>query len=147
MFWFIVLLLIAGAGFYFYQKLMAIEQEIRAEQASEAARASATAGDVPEETVAGKEVHQKAVAVEPPGIVVEEREPTVAETPVADEGVTPEEEILAAVKNLPGIKQTALYESFSDIEKKKFQRMVKKLTDEGQLKREKEGSSYVLHPV
>ena len=32
MFWFIILLLFVGAGFYFYQKMMAIEREIRAEQ-------------------------------------------------------------------------------------------------------------------
>ncbi|MCW8891926.1 MAG: hypothetical protein OQL18_01250, partial [Deltaproteobacteria bacterium] len=35
MFWFIVLLLIVGAGFYFYQKMMTIEREIRAEQDGE----------------------------------------------------------------------------------------------------------------
>ena len=38
MFWFIVLLLVAGAGFYFYQKLSTIEREIRAEQDAERAR-------------------------------------------------------------------------------------------------------------
>ena len=76
-----------------------------------------------------------------------DREPTIAETPVPDETLSTEGEILAAVKNLPGIKQTDLYRSFSDVDKKKFQQTVKKLADAGTLKREKQGSSYILFPA
>jgi len=136
MFWFIVLLLVAGAGFYFYQKLTAIEREIRAEQDAEKSRAVTTAAVVEKEEPRDK-----------PQEPVVKREPTVAETPVPDEFSSTEGELLAAVRNLPGIKQTELYQSFSDIEKKKFQKMVKKLADDGDLRREKQGNSYILFPA
>ena len=149
MFWFIVLLLVAGAGFYFYQKLTTIEREIRAEQAAERGRATASSATVP-----AQEPEPEVKEVEPvpePEVAVEleavDREPTIAETPVADEFASPEEEILAAVKNLPGIKQIELYKSFPDFDKKKFQQMVKQLADDGDITREKQGSSYILFPA
>ena len=143
MFWFIVLLAIAGAGFYFYQKLTTIEREIRAEQAAEKARAAASGP---------KAVEKAKVEPEPepepePVLVAVEREPTIAETPVPDEFSSTEDEILAAVNNLPGIRQTELSESFPDIEKKKFQQSVKKLADNGSVRREKDCSSYLIFPV
>ena len=137
MFWFIVLLLVAGAGFYFYQKLTTIEREIRAEQIAEKSRAVASSPEVVEQ--------EKTEAV--PELVAVDREPTIAETPVPDGPSTTDDEILAAVKNLPGIKQTELYESFPDVEKKKFQQMVKKLSDNGSIRREKQGVSYILFPA
>jgi uncharacterized membrane protein len=82
-----------------------------------------------------------------PELEAVEREPTIAETPVPDESLSTEDEIIAAVKNLPGIKQTELYESFPDVEKKKFQLAVKQLADKGIVRREKVGSSYQLYPV
>ncbi len=136
MVWFIVLLLVAGAGFYFYQKLTAIEREIRAEQDAEKSRAAASSPEVVEP--------EKPEAA--PELVAVDREPTVAETPVPDESLSTDDEILAAVKNLPGIKQTELYESFADIEKKKFQQLVKKLADSGSIRREKKGNSYLIFP-
>lgn len=137
MFWFIVLLLVAGAGFYFYQKLSTIEREIRAEQDAERARSIAASPEPAKKEEVKQEVEVEAV----------DREPTIAETPVPDETLSTEGEILAAVKNLPGIKQTDLYRSFSDVDKKKFQQTVKKLADAGTLKREKQGSSYILFPA
>lgn len=134
MFWFIVLLLVAGAGFYFYQKLMAIEREIRADQEAELLRDSAPGSDSPI-------VEEKPVAVET------ENEPTVAETPVMDRSMTLEDELLAAVKNLPGIKQTEVYSSFPDVDRKKLQQLLKEFEEKGLLRREKKGSSYSLFPA
>ncbi|HEY5674481.1 MAG TPA: hypothetical protein VIR78_12295 [Malonomonas sp.] len=137
MFWFIMLLLVAGAGFYFYQKLTTIEREIRTEQAAEKARAVASSAEVvePEQPE------------EVPELVAVEREPTIAETPVPVVFASFEDEILAAINNLPGIRQTELSASFPDVEKKKFQQTLKKLADDGSVRREKEGSSYQLFPV
>lgn len=145
MFWFIVVLLIAGAGFYFYQKLMNIEREIRAEQ--EAGKAGSAA---PQPSAAGKtepEPVREEEATGPPVVTPEVEKMAAKATPVPDEGMTTEEEIVVAVTNLPGIKQTELYTSFPDIDKKKLQQMIKELADSGKLKREKQGSSYLLHPA
>jgi len=57
-----------------------------------------------------------------------------------------EDEILAAVNNLPGVKQTELYDSFTDVTKKHLQQVLKEMDDSGKLKREKKGSSYLLYP-
>ena len=147
MFWFIVLLLVAGAGFYFYQKLTTIEREIRAEQAAEKDRAahSRSEADKPEQPEA--EPEEEPEPESEPELVAVDREPTIAETPVPAEISSFEDEILAAITNLPGIKQTELSASFPDIEKKKFQQSIKKLADDGSVRREKEGSSYLLFPV
>ncbi len=140
MFWFVVLLLVVGAGFYFYQKLTAIEREIRAEQAAEKARAAASSSAVVEAKKPAADLAAE------PELVAVEREPTIAETPVPAEATSFEDEILAAVNNLPGIKQTELSAGFPDVEKKRFQQTIKKLADDGSVRREKEGSSYLLFP-
>lgn len=137
MFWFIVVLLVAGAGFYFYQKLIGIEREIRAEQAMVSNRATAEKSGV----VASRP------AAPVSELVASERAPTVAETPVPAECSSFAEEILAAVHNLPGIMQTELAAGFPDVEKKKFQQTLKKLADDGSVRREKQGSSYLVFPV
>lgn len=137
MLWFVVLLLIAGAGFYFYQKMVQIEREIRAEQAG-----VPETGKMPEVSPTDSEDSSDTVLVTP---VVEDMTPQVA--PVGDAGFELADEILAAVSNMPGIKQTELYVSFVDINKKQLQKTVKDLADQGQLKREKQGSSYLLYPV
>ncbi len=141
MLWFVVLLLIAGAGFYFYQKMLLIEREIRAEQAG--APETAKVPEVsPSDTEESVEDSSESVLVTP---VVENMTPEVA--PVGDADFDLADEVLAAVNNLPGIKQTELYVSFADINKKQLQITVKDLADQGQLKREKQGSSYLLYPV
>ncbi|MBE9486045.1 MAG: hypothetical protein KAT62_05920 [Desulfuromonadales bacterium] len=134
MFWFILLLLLAGAGFYFYQKMMTIEREIRAEQ--EVEMASATTAQ--EQPVVVEDVESETAAA-----VVEKKE----ETPAG--GIEParvEERVLAEIAKQPGIKQTELYTIFSAENKKQLQRVLKEMADNGQLKREKEGSSYLLFP-
>ncbi|OEU72255.1 MAG: hypothetical protein BA864_10815 [Desulfuromonadales bacterium C00003093] len=133
MFWFILLLLLAGAGFYFYQKMMTIEREIRAEQEVE------MAGD----TMAQEPVVVEDVASETAAAVVEKKEEASAGE---IEPARVEEKVLAAIAKQPGIKQTELYTIFSAENKKQLQRVLKEMADNGQLKREKEGSSYLLFP-
>ena len=141
MFWFIVLLLLAGAGFYFYQKLMVIEREIRADQDAE--KAAEQSGPVVATTpVAAQETTDDPVIVTP-----EVEKMTSRAAPVADTDMSLEDEVLAAVANLPGIKQTELYASFTDVDKKQLQQMLKELDDAGKIRREKKGSSYLLYPV
>ena len=138
MFWFIVLLLILGAGFYFYQKMMTIEREILAEQETQQGTASTT------EAVQTEETEQES---NDPPVVTPEIEKMVAKAePVVDELLSLEEEIFAAVQNMPGIKQTELYSSFADVDKKQLQKLLKELGDSGKLQRKKEGSSYQLFP-
>ena len=139
MFWFVVLLLVVGAGFYFYQKMMAIEREIRAEQEAEQAVAKITESD----EAGGTE----AEAAVPPIVTLEVEKKVVSAEPVADEPLSLEEEVLVAVKNMPGIKQIELYSSFVDVNKKQLQKTLKELDDTGKVRREKQGSSYQLFPV
>lgn len=144
MFWFVVLLLLAGAGFYFYKKMMAIEQEIRSDQdVNEVTASSESASEQePPEAVADTEE-----VAESPIIVSAVDKMTSKVVPVADASFNLEDEVLAAVKNLPGVKQTELYESFADVNKKQLQQLLKDLDEGGKLKREKKGSSYLLYPV
>lgn len=135
MFWFIVLLLFVGAGFYFYQKMMTIEREIRAEQKIEKAHIAA----VQEPDKRMEETPQKTVfdSETSPAPVVPER----AETSSL------EATIFAKVTEQPGIKQTELYPLFAATNKKQLQQSIKKMADKGVLRREKQGSSFLLYPV
>lgn len=133
MFWFILLLLLAGAGFYFYQKMMKIEREIRVEQEVEMAS----------DTMAQEPVVVENVGSEMVATVVEKKEETSAG---GTEPARVEEKVLAEIAKQPGIKQTELYTIFSAENKKQLQRVLKEMADNGQLKREKEGSSYLLFP-
>jgi hypothetical protein len=138
MFAFIVLLIVAGACFYFYQRLTALEQEIRAEQAR--ARAAAMTPEPPKSP--GKETPDPVVEkVEPAPAPVEE----VVETPA--EPATLEDAILAEVAKNAGMKQTELYGLLGDTDKKQLQKIVKEMADSGRLKREKTGNSYLLYPA
>jgi|GEM_PF-763121 len=144
MFWFIVLLLVVGAGFYFYQKLSTIEREIRAEQEAEKEGAAAAQ---PVDTVKEAPEPRQKEASDPPIVSSEVEKMAAKAAPVADDSFSLEDEVLVAVNNLPGMKQTELYSSFPDVDKKRLQQLIKNLADAGRLKREKQGSSYVLHPV
>jgi len=140
MFWFIVLLLLAGAGFYFYQKMMDIEREIRAEQEAGQATEEVAAASQPEPVPGNQSSDSQ--------IVTPEVEKMAAKAePVVYESLSLEDEVLAAVDNLPGMKQTELYNSFADVSKKQLQLMLKEMDDAGKLKREKKGSSYLLYPA
>ena len=133
MFWFVVLLLFVGAGFYFYQKMMTIEREIRAEQEVEKAHTA-------------KEKGTEKQTEETPQSTVFDSEgsfpPAVSEVV---EATTLEETILAEVLKKPGIKQTDLYPLFADTNKKQLQQLIKKMADTKTLRREKQGSSFLLY--
>jgi hypothetical protein len=132
MFWFIVLLLVVGAGFYFYQKLISIEREIHAEQ--EVYNASLQKVEkVPE----GVSVAKDADSGNMSSVVTAEK----------GEPISLEEMICVEVNKQGGIKQTDLYPLFSATNKKQLQRLIKGLADDGRLRREKQGSSYLLYPL
>ena len=132
MFWFIVLLLCIGAGFYFYQKMMSIEQEIRAEQELEKANSPA---------VQEPKKHPE----ESPKTTIFDSENDLAV--VIQEPVTIEETILAEVLKNPGLKQTDLYQLPVETSKKQMQKLLKEMADNGKIKRGKKGSSYLLYPA
>lgn len=135
MFWFIVLLLVVGAGFYFYQKMKSIEREIYAEQKIApvsdpvAQDAEKPPLDVPQATVFDTETKLSAVV------------------PEESETATLEASILAEVAKQPGLKQTDLYPLFAATNKKQLQRLLKEMADEGRLKREKESRTFLLYPI
>ncbi|MCW8859102.1 MAG: hypothetical protein OQK97_05295 [Deltaproteobacteria bacterium] len=133
MFWFIVLLLIVGAGFYFYQKMMTIEREIRAEQDGEIL----TQGE-----------DEKAA-------VVADQQPAPAEINDDFTAINNIKELLAdslesllqqQINQKPGMAQSDIYSIFPDVSKKKLQQVLKEMADEGRIKRKKQGSSYLLSP-
>ncbi len=159
MLWFIVLLLLAGAGFFFYQKLTTIEREIRAEQDAEAARAGDISDTSSEQKASGESTEaaqpatpKEEVVAEPevsdsPIVTPEVEKLTAKVEPVPDAAMSLEDEVLAAVNNMPGVKQTDMYSSFADVDKKQLQQLFKDMADDGRLKREKKGSSYLLYPA
>jgi hypothetical protein len=140
MFWFIILLLIVGGCFYLYHRMVVIEEEIRAGQAIVKKPTSKSFQDTQSDDEAEEIVSPPVVTTE-----VENMAPKVE--PVANDSLSLEDEIFNAVKNLPGLKQTELYDSFADINKKKLQQLLKEMNDEGKIKREKKGSSYLLFPA
>ncbi len=134
MFWFIVLLLIVGGGFYFYQKMMTIEREIRAEQdAAKAEMARAKGADSQVKEAAVKQTFSQKSSLE-------NKAPDLS-----DEDATAEA-VLAEVISHPGIRQADFYRLFADMNKKQLQQLIKELADKGVLRREKQGSSYLLYP-
>ena len=135
MFWFIILLLVIGAGFYFYQKIISIEREIHAEQEL------ATAHNVPAQETEKQPADAPEMTVFDSGSSLE----TVAQK--SAEPSTLEKAILAEVIKQAGIKQTDLYPLFAATNKKQLQKLIKEMTDSGKLKREKKSSSYLLYPV
>jgi len=132
MFWFIVLLLVVGAGFYFYQKLILIVREIHAERVAYTVVLQ-KAEKTPEEVPEAKEPDPETI---PTAVIPEQGEPTSLA-----------EMICVEVNNQAGIKQTDLYPMFASTNKKQLQRLIKELSDDGRLRREKLGSSYLLFPV
>ena len=133
MFWFIVLLLFVGAGFYFYQKLMAIEREIRSEQEAEQQQMSLSRDAEPAPPAGAPAVRPETPA---------DLEPSELMPPSSVAGT-----IMAAVASRPGIRQTELYTHVKEVDKKRLQQTLKELADRGQLRREKQGSSYLLYPM
>jgi hypothetical protein len=128
MFWFVLLLFVLGGGFYFYQRMLALEQEIRAEQERE-------------KELQAKQVNQETAAAAPRN---EEPERTVA---AADNPATEiaENPILQFVCAHPGVVQADLYADIPQLNKKQAQQMIRELVDAGKIRRERLGSSFKLY--
>ncbi len=138
MFWFVVLLLIVGGCFFLYHRMVEIEKEIRAGQ--DVVKTPPVQKPIRDEEGSGP--------IAPPPVVTAEVGNLAAKAePVEDEALSLEDEVLSAVVNLPGMKQTELYDGFADVSRKKLQQMLKEMDDAGQIRREKKGSSYLLYPV
>jgi hypothetical protein len=125
MFWFILLLLIIGTGFYLQSSAREVEDEIKSLQ---------------EQPCATKDVKPVVESNVPPST---EPEDLVKEPAATDPLIS---QIIEIVENNPGMKQTELYPQVSDVSKKVLQQTLKELADGGCLKREKNGSTYLLFP-
>lgn len=126
-FWlFLLLLVLIGWGIYFCHRLKQIEADIRKDlEATEIDEDSPVDGD--EEIV---------------------RETSGAYgSAVSDAESDPVGQILTLVGNEPGIKQTEVYSRLSDVPRKSIQELLRKLADDGRIRREKKGSSYQLYPT
>ena len=136
MFWFVVLLLVLGGAFYLYSKLKKIEQEILAEQEAE-------------KEARQQELRSQAAAADSK-VAEDNKTPQVGS---ADEEAGEEdsadlaEQLIRAVAQQPGVKQTALYPLFNHVPKRTLQYTLRELTDAGRLKREKIGNSFLLYPA
>lgn len=130
-FWFLLFLVVVAGGIYLYQRLLAIEQEIRQEQQAQTTEKS---NETP--------VVKVAPVIEPikEGITSSEQEES-------DEPVSLEESLLTVINDLPGLLQTELYALFPDRERKKLQTLLLKLDRNGLIRREKKNSSYRVFPV
>jgi predicted DNA repair protein MutK len=126
MFWFIVFLLMLGAVFYMYQNLRTIEKEILEEQQKEK-----------EESCQNKDPEPKPVTLHAVDAVKSHID--------SDNQPEADNELIALIKANPGIKQTELYARISEGNTKQVQQMLKKMSDGGEIRREKEGSSYRLY--
>ncbi len=130
MFGFLILLLVLGGGFYFYQRLKALEAEIRAEQATVAPSASRS-DDTPPKAEPDRPAGQA------PSLVVARAEQAPASA---------EEIVLAAVRKNPGLRQTDLYDQVAALGNRQLQVLLKEMAEQGRLQRKKQGSSYLLFP-
>lgn len=130
MYWFFILLLLAliGFGYYVYQRLIEVEKEIRADQ-----RALA------------EEVDTQS-PVQSPSPVPEPQEESIIKVAVAGtDDLTGR--ILGQVKEAPGLSQADLYGQFPDEDRRDLQKLLRKLDQQKQLRREKKGNSYRLYPL
>lgn len=141
-FWFLVFLALVAGGIYLYQKLLAIEQEIRREQADELRRLEKekveadTADEIVKPDVAPP-IFREQVKLEPASDADEN-----SATPV-----TLEEGLMKVINDLPGLMQTELYALFPGEEKKNLQGLLLKLDRKGVIRREKKKNSYRVFPA
>jgi len=127
MFWFVLLLIVLGGGFYFYQRMLALEQEIRAEQEREK---ELQARQVNQDTAAAPQKNEPAPAN------------AAADNPATEIAGNP---ILDFVCAHPGVVQADLYADIPQLNKKQAQQMIRELVDAGKIRRERLGSSFKLY--
>ena len=133
MFWFILFLVLLGAGFYFYQRMTALERQIRAEQALEkehqqAQQPGTASGAGP---VSGAEKTSRTV---PASTASDEQSVDTAQDPV-----------FSVIHSQPGVLQADIYDQLPQFSKRQTQQMIRQLVKDGKIRRERTGSSYQLY--
>jgi len=144
MFAFVVLLIVIGACFYFYQKITALEQEIRAEQAR--AKAAAVQPQVAPTPKVAEPAATKVKSAEPAAKPASKTKAATKDKKQTEDKNL-KEAVAAAVAKSPGMKQPELYTIFADTHRKQLQRAVKDLAESGKIKREKQGNTFLLYPL
>ncbi|TYP00025.1 hypothetical protein EDC39_101185 [Geothermobacter ehrlichii] len=127
-FGFLLLAVLILAGAWFYQWLRRVEEEIRAELGTGDEPAEGSTTDAEDSATDGEEIGT-ARSANASGVD-------------GDELVRA---VLAAVAAEPGVKQTALYDRFSELPKKRLQELFRRLEKDGLLTREKERGTYRLY--
>ena len=127
---FFILLLLAfiAAGYYVYQRLLKIEREIRADQSVLVEEEDSAI--VPDIGPASPEPAQK-----------------VADSDALAEEIGLKEQIMSAVEGSPGLAQAEIYDKFPGEDRRELQKLLRQLDQNGQLRREKKGSSYMIYPL
>ncbi len=135
MFWFVLFLILLGGGFYFYQRMITLERQIRAEQALEKERQHSE--------------RQVTVPAPESAPTPETTSPSVtASTAPGDHPVEGEQDpVLGAIHLQPGVLQADIYEQLPELNKKQVQQMIRQLVEEGKVRRERAGSSYQLYLI
>lgn len=133
MFWIVVFLLLLGGTFYFYQKMKALEQQIRAEQALEKAsyQSESAAADSATELTSAAPTPARTVPAAPAS-----GEPSVE---------TVSDPVLHAIESQPGVLQADIYAQLHEFNKRQVQQMIRQLVEDGKVRRERAGSSYQLY--
>ena len=135
MFWFVLLLILMGGAFYFYQRMRALEQQIRADQALEKERQQSQQqkANVPGSSAVSEASEKSAPVVEPES------------TTSGGQSVDSRQPVISAIQSQPGVLQTDIYGQLPQLSKRQVQQLIRQLTDEGKIRRERSGSSYQLY--
>ncbi|MFO7766390.1 MAG: helix-turn-helix domain-containing protein [Pelovirga sp.] len=133
MFWIVLFLLLLGGLFYLYQKMKALEQQIRAEQALEKASQQL-------ESTAADSATELASAAQNPSR-------TVSPAPASDgQSInTACDPVLHAIDSQPGVLQADIYDQLRQFKKRQVQQMIRQLVEDGKVRRERAGNSYQLY--
>lgn len=130
MLWFILLLILMGGTFYFYQRMRALEREIQAAQALEKTRQQYT----PKEAAAGSE------PLSPPASGLQTASFS-AKQPLN----SAQDPLVTAIQSQPGVRQADIYAILPELGKRQIQQTIRQLEGEGKIRRERSGSSYQLY--
>ena len=133
MFWFILFLVVLGAGFYFYQRMTTLERQIRVEQALEKERQDS-------------ELSTTTPATEVASAPVTTSKTASASIPPGDQSVDKgQDPVLMAIHSQPGVLQADIYDQLPQFNRRQIQQMIRQLVEDGKVRREREGSSYQLY--
>lgn len=125
---FLVFVVLILAAAWFYQWLKRVEAEIRAELGEKGEAATVVAGRDPA----------------PSGNTESSSPSGKQENP---DGLSAEDRILEVVRSRPGIRQAEVYGLVADISKRRVQDILRRLEQEGRLRRIPDRGSYRLETV